>query len=118
MPKELLTGSLEEQCAFLYQMAQEKMEAGNYTGAVYALREIVAHKPDYADAARLLKIAQERKAAQRNLLLFSLLGAVAGVGVGTFLQISNDFVLLALAAVGLLVGYCAATLARRLFLAR
>lgn len=114
MPKQLLTGSLEEQCEFLYQVAQEKMQAGNYTGAIYALREIVKHAPAYQDAALLLKTAKQRKAEQRNLLLLSLSGAVLFVGIGTVTHVSNDLLLLALAIAGLLVGYGVANLIRSL----
>jgi hypothetical protein len=112
MPKELLTGSLEEQCEFLYQLAQEKMQAGNYTGAIHALQEIVEHAPDYKDSAALLALAKEKKTQQRNLIIFSLLGAVAFVGIGTLMQIRNDLVLLAFAVVGLFVGYGLANLIR------
>ena len=55
MPKQLLTGSLEEQCQFLYSLALEKIQQGNYTGAVHALKEIVKYKPDFLDAADLLQ---------------------------------------------------------------
>jgi hypothetical protein len=34
--QEILTGTLEEQCAF--QGSQRKDDEGNYTGAVYALK--------------------------------------------------------------------------------
>ncbi len=61
MPKELLTGTLDEQCEFLYNLAMEKMQAGNYTGAAHALKEIVEHKPNFRDAAELL---EEAKTAQ------------------------------------------------------
>ncbi|HMN31708.1 MAG TPA: hypothetical protein PKE45_26400, partial [Caldilineaceae bacterium] len=54
MPKQLLTGTLEEQCEFLYTMAVEKMAQGNYTGAVHALKEVVKHAPDFRDAQALL----------------------------------------------------------------
>ncbi len=105
MPKQLLTGSLEEQCAFLYDLAQKKMAEGNYTGAVHALEEIVRHAPDYPGAAELLAEARRRKAEHRNLLLWSLLGAVVFAGIGSSLRLGNDLILLALATVGLFVGY-------------
>lgn len=105
MPKALLSGTLEEQCAFLYQLAQEKMQVGNYTGAIHALEEIVRYAPDYEDAAVLLALAKGRKTQQRNLLLFSLLGAAIFIGIGTFTGVSNDLFLLVLALVGLVVGY-------------
>lgn len=110
MPKQLLTGSLEEQCDFLYQLAQEKMQIGNYTGAIHALEEIVQHVPTYADAADLLALAKRRKTDQRNRLLFSLLGAAIFIGFGTFTQVGNDLWLFALALLGLLVGYGTANL--------
>lgn len=110
MPKEWLSGSLDEQCEFLYRTATDKMAEGNYTGAVYALREVVRHRPDYKDAARLLALARSRKRQQRNTLIFSLLGAILFVGIGTSAGLSNDFALLALALVGLLVGYAGVNL--------
>lgn len=112
MPKQLLTGSLDEQCEFLYQLAQDKMQTGNYTGAIHALQEIVEHAPDYKDAVGLLAQARRRKREQRNLLLFSLAGAVIFVGIGTVFQIANDAILLLLAVVGLIVGYGIATFIR------
>ncbi|MCB0115771.1 MAG: hypothetical protein R2873_05785 [Caldilineaceae bacterium] len=110
MPKQLLTGSLEEQCDFLYQLAQEKMQIGNYTGAIHALDEVVKHAPDYADAADLLALAKRRKTDQRNRLLFALIGAALFIGIGTFAQVTNDLWLFALAFLGLLVGYGVANL--------
>jgi hypothetical protein len=47
MPQELLTGSLKEQCDFLYEMAVDKMAHGNFTGAAHILGEIVRYAPDY-----------------------------------------------------------------------
>ena len=37
MPKQKLTGTLDEQCEFLYGLAITKMAEGNYTGAKHAL---------------------------------------------------------------------------------
>ena len=105
MPKQLLSGTLEEQCEFLYNLADEKIRQGNYTGAVHALREIVKHKPDYRDAAALLADVKRRKSAQTRRLWGGFIGAALGVGVGTLLQVQNDLVLLALAAAGVLTGY-------------
>ena len=105
MPKQLLTGTLEEQCEFLYTMAVEKMAQGNYTGAVHALKEVVKHAPDFRDAQALLAVAKSRKATQTRLLLAGLIGAALGIGVGTFFQLSNDLVFIVLAVVGAVVGY-------------
>ena len=112
MAKKQLTGTLEEQCSFLYQLAQEKMESGNYTGAVYALKEIVKYKPDYGDAAQLLEKARQHKKAQTFRLVISLAGAVLFVGIGSSAGLQNDLWLFALAFAGLLVGYVIADLIR------
>lgn len=107
MPKQLLTGSLDEQCEFLYTLAVAKMQEGNYTGAAHALKEIVKYQPDFRDAAALLAEAKRRQSVQRNLILAALLGGVLFVGLGTMMQVTNDWVLLALALIGALVGYFA-----------
>lgn len=105
MRKQSLSGSLEEQCEFLYNLALEKFEQGNYTGATYALKDIVKHAPDFRDAAQLLEKAQKHKSEQRRLLVMAILGSMIFVGIGTVLQIPNDFWFLVLAVVGGLVGY-------------
>lgn len=107
MPKQLLSGTLDEQCEFLYDLASEKMAQGNYTGAVHALREIVKHQPDYRDAAALLEEAKARKAEQSRLLWFSIGGAALAVGAGTLLQVGNDLIFLVLIAGGTLLGFFA-----------
>lgn len=111
--KKQLTGTLEEQCSFLYQVAQEKMEDGNYTGAVYALKEIVRHKPDYRDAAQLLEQARRHKKAQSFRLIISLTGAALFVGIGSTAGVPNDLWLFVLAFAGLLLGYAVANMVRR-----
>lgn len=105
MRKEQLTGTLEEQCAFLYQLAQEKMTQGNYAGAYHALKEILKHVPEHADAAALLRYVEYKKKEQRQLLLIGLLGGVLFVGLGTFFQLSNDLIFILLAIVGIVVGF-------------
>jgi len=105
MSKELLTGTLEEQCDYLVQLAQEKMREGNFTGAYHALKEVVKHTPDRAEAVALLAFAKQRKSEQTRMLLLSLIGAVSFVGIGSLLRLSSDLWLLALGFVGLLVGY-------------
>jgi 1,4-dihydroxy-2-naphthoate octaprenyltransferase len=105
MAKQLLTGTLDEQCEFLYQLANEKMEQGNYTGAVHALDEIVTYAPDYRDAAELLKVAKKRKSEHRSLLLWALLGLSVFVALGSMLGLPNDLYLLVFALIGALVGY-------------
>lgn len=108
MPKTMLTGSLDEQCEVLYQLAQEKMRQGNFTGAVHALAEVVKHQPDYKDAARVLEMARAHKRTQRRTLLLSLLGAILFIGIGSVSGLAGDIWLLALGIVGLFIGYGAA----------
>lgn len=105
MPKQLLTGTLEEQCEFLYTLAEQKMAQGNYTGAVHALKEIVKYAPEYRDAARLLAVAQQRKREQSILLWYATGGAALFVGIGTLLQVGNDFLFLGLMVLGGIVGF-------------
>lgn len=107
MPKQMLSGSLDEQCEFLYDLALDKMQHGSYTGAIHALREIVKYAPDYRDAAHLLEEARQRQAETRRLILYAFLGGTLLIGVGTFMQVRNDLVLLALALAGAAVGYLA-----------
>jgi hypothetical protein len=113
MTKQLLSGTLDEQCEFLYRLANEKMEQGNYTGAIHALDEIVTHAPDYKDAAELLALAKRRKSEHRNLLLWALLGLSIFVVLGSMLGLPNDLYLLIFAVVGALVGYGIGDLAGR-----
>lgn len=108
--KKLLTGTLEEQCSFLYQLAEQKMASGNYTGAAYALKEIVKYRPEFRDAARLLKIARAEKRKQRNRIVVSLLGAIVAIAIGSAIGLPNDLWLFGIAFAGLLVGYGAANL--------
>jgi hypothetical protein len=114
MPKQLLTGSLDEQCEFLYTLALEKMQQGNYTGAVHALKEIVKHKPDFRDAGAVLADAKRRKAEQSRLLWFAFGGAALFVLFGTMLQVGNDLLFLGLIAAGALVGFFVGNLVRSL----
>ena len=105
MAKQTLSGSLEEQCEFLYDLAVEKMGDGNYTGAVHALKEIVKYAPDYRDSAELLVEAKQRKTAQTSLIVCALVGSAVFIGIGTLMQVQSDFVFLLLALTGGLAGY-------------
>lgn len=111
MPKQLLTGTLDEQCQVLYDLALEKMAQGNFTGAVHALKEIVKHNPDFRDAADLLRIAKRRKAQQSLLLWSAVIGAAIFIGIGTLLDVPNDLVFWLLAIVGGIAGYLVGNLA-------
>ena len=105
MPKQTLTGTLEEQCEFLYNLAQEKMAQGNYTGAVHALKEVVKHAPEYRDAAQLLAEVKQRKSSQNQLLWFAFGGAAIFIFIGSWLQVGNDLILIGLAVVGAVLGF-------------
>lgn len=105
MPKQLLTGTLDEQCEFLYQLAQEKIAQGNFTGAAHALQEIIKYAPGYKDSAALLVEIKQRKARQSRLVIAGLIGAALGVGVGTLTGVGNDLIFIVYAGVGLVVGY-------------
>ena len=112
MPKQKLTGTLEQQCEFLYGLAISKMAQGNYTGAKHALEEIVKHKPDFRDAQQLLAEVSRKKSDQTFLVVMAIIGALAGVAVGSLGQLGNDLVLLLLAGVGALLGYAAGNFIR------
>jgi hypothetical protein len=114
MPKQLLTGTLDEQCEFLYNLALEKMQQGNFTGAVHALKEVVKHNPGFRDAGTLLAEAQRRKSEQSHLLWFAFGGAMLFVLFGTLLQLGNDFLFLGLIAVGAVLGFFVGNVVRSL----
>jgi hypothetical protein len=105
MPKQKLTGTLDEQCEFLYGLAITKIAQGNYTGATHALQEIVKYNPDYRDAKPLLAKVSAQKSDQTFLVIMAFVGAAIAVGIGSVGQWGNDLVLLALAAIGALFGY-------------
>lgn len=105
MRKQELTGSLEEQCATLYDIAVEKMAQGNYTGAYHALKDIAKHKPDFRDVEQLFAEAKAKKSEQRFLLLLSILGATLFVWIGSQMQIANDLIFIVVAVIGGLLGY-------------
>lgn len=105
MPKQVLTGTLDEQCEFLYNLALEKIEQGNYTGAAHVLKEIVKYKPDYRDAAQLLAEVKARKSEQTFLLLMAAVGAIVAVAIGGMVGVPNDLVFLVILLIGALIGY-------------
>ncbi len=105
MPKQVLTGTLDEQVEFLYQLATEKMAEGNYTGAVHHLNDVIKYNPNYRDAQQLLRAVKRKKSQQTSLLVAGFVGAALFIGIGTSLRITNDGIFLALALTGAIVGY-------------
>ncbi len=89
MPKQKLTGSLEQQCEFLYGMAITKMAQGNYTGAKHALEEIVKYKPDFRDAQQLLEQVKTRKSDQTFLVVMAFFGRSDLAGLWHFFRDSQ-----------------------------
>ena len=114
MPKQQLTGTLDEQCEFLYNLALEKMQQGNFTGATHALKEIVKYNPNFRDAGAILAEAKQRKSEQSQLLWFAFAGGALFVLLGTILQLGNDFLFLGLIAVGTLLGFLVGNFVRSL----
>ena len=113
MARQELQGTLEEQCEFLYGLAVEKMQAGNFSGTVYALKELHRHDPGYRDVARLLATVKIRKARQRNLILAGVAGGALAVSIANLLGVTADLWLIAAAAAGLVCTYALATMLRR-----
>lgn len=105
MPKTLLTGTLEEQCAFLYNLAQEKAAVGNYEGAKHALKEILKHAPEYPGAAELMAEVRKGKREQNLMLAFVFGFAVLAVAVGTVKQVPNDWWFIGLIVAGGVAGF-------------
>lgn len=112
MPKQKLTGTLEQQCEFLYGLAISKIAQGNYTGAKHALQEIVKYNPDFRDARQLLEEVSRKKSDQTFLIVMAFVGAAVGVAIGSLGQLGNDLVLLLLAGAGALLGYGAGNFIR------
>ncbi len=113
MPKQMLSGTLEEQCAFLYDLGREKMEQGNYVGAIHAFGEIVKYAPDFRDTSELLDEAKRRKSEQRFLVVSAIIGGAVMVGAGSAMNLGNDLYLLLFALAGSLIGYIAGNLWNR-----
>ncbi len=108
MPKQMLSGTLDEQCEFLYNLALDKMEQGSYTGAIRALQEIVRYAAGLPGLRRsCYRVAENAKAESRWLIVFAFLGGIVMIGVGTLFQASNDAAFLALALAGAGLGYLA-----------
>jgi hypothetical protein len=105
MRKVKLEGTLEEQADQLYEMAQDRMQRGAYTGAVYCLEEINKHLPDYRDVPILLDQAKAAKREQMILLLSSLAGAIVLISVTRRLGITHELASLAIGALGMVLGW-------------
>lgn len=105
MPKEQLQGPLEDQLAVVYDIVQQRMATGRYSGAVHYAKEIIKHDPNYRDIQELLRAAQTAKRQQSILLSASLLIAILAVAITRWLGWTQDWLSLIVAALGALLGF-------------
>ena len=105
MAQQRLKGTVEEQAAQLYEMAQEAMAEGRYTGAYRYLREIERAMPGFQDVPELLAKADHARREQRFLLLSSMAGGIVLIGVARLLGAQSEWLLLGSGAVGLVLGF-------------
>ncbi|MCS6842704.1 MAG: hypothetical protein NZ528_00030 [Caldilineales bacterium] len=103
--KTVLQGTVEEQAAQLYDMAVEAMRDGRYSLAYHYLKEIERALPGFRDVPALLAQAKAAKQEQRTLGWGAIVGGIAMIGLARSLGVDNELVLLALAALGLLIGF-------------
>ncbi|MCO6452174.1 MAG: hypothetical protein J5I90_15440 [Caldilineales bacterium] len=105
MPKEQLQGSLDEQLSVIYDVVQERMATGKYSGAVHYAKEIIKYDPNYRDIQDVLKKAQAAKRQQTILLSVSLISAILAVIIIRWLGWTQDWLSLIVAALGALLGF-------------
>ncbi len=109
MPKQQLSGTLEEQKAAVYEIVQQRMAEGKYSGAVHYAKEIIKADPNYRDIQQILQQAQQAKRQQTLTLVASLLAAIAGVTVASVAGFDADWQMLLAGFIGLLIGYLLST---------
>lgn len=100
-----LTGTPEEQADQLYEMAEEAMSQGRYSGAYRYWLEIEKALPGYRDVPQRLAEANRARREQRFLIMGALLGAAILVFVARTLGTQSELVLFGAAVAGLLVGW-------------
>lgn len=105
MPRQPLSGPLEEQLAAMYQIVLDRMREGKYGGAVHYAREIIKFAPDYRDIQDLLRRAQVAQRRQSLTLVGSLVAAIAAIGLGWSLGWREDWQSLLFGFIGLLAGF-------------
>ena len=105
MPKLQLAGSIDEQLATVYDMVQERLANGRYSGAVAYAKEIVKVDPNYRDIQELLHKAQRAKREQTWGLVVSLVAAVAAIALARWIGLTRDWQMLLFGFAGLLGGF-------------
>ena len=91
--------------AAVYDMVQERMAEGKYTGAVHYAKEIIKVDPNYRDIQDILQQAQRAKREQTWLLAISLVGAMVVVALTRWWGWTRDWQSLVFAVVGLLLSF-------------
>ncbi len=109
MPRQELTGTLDEQLATVYDMVQERMAQGKYSGAVHYAKEIIKVDPNYQDIQELLHQAEQAKRKQRWTLLISLSGATIAIAIARGLGFAQDWQSLLFALIGLVLSFLITT---------
>lgn len=109
MAKQQISGTLEEQLATVYDIVQQRMADGKYSGAVHYAKEIIKADPNYRDIQQILRSAQQAKRQQSLTLVVSLLAAIVGVIIARFAGFDKDWQMLLAGFIGLLVGFLLVT---------
>lgn len=109
MAQHQLTGTLEEQLATVYDMVEERMSQGKYSGAVHYAKEIIKADPNYRDIQDILRRAKQAKREQSLTLTISLIGAIIVVAITRWLGLTEDWQSLFFAFVGLILGFAIST---------
>jgi hypothetical protein len=105
MPKQHLTGTLEQQLAAVYAIIEQRMAEGKYSGAVHYAKEIIKVDPNYRDIQHLFQQARQARRQQTLTLIASLLVAIVGVAIASAAGFDNDWQMLLAGFLGLLLGY-------------
>ena len=113
MPKQQLSGPLDEQLATVYEVVQQRLEEGKYSGAVHYAKEIIKVDPNFRDIQEILRQAKRKQRQQSILLSASLAGAILAVIVTRSLGLTQDWLSLTFAVLGGGLGFIAADLILR-----
>ncbi|MCC7354334.1 MAG: hypothetical protein IT330_11305 [Anaerolineae bacterium] len=96
--------SLDERVEEVYQKAQEYLGKGSYARALKLLRQIDQLRPGYQEVATLIPQAEEGHRAQTFVQWTAVLIGTFILVVAWLLGLRNDLALLAVGAVGIVVG--------------
>ena len=110
MPKIILPGTVEEQAAQIYDLAEEAMQQGRYTGAYHYYEEIQRALPGYRDVADRMAQAKHAKREQSFLLIGSIVGSAAAIALARLAGNSNELIFIGVAILGLLAGFAVTAL--------